>query len=155
MSKILFPPVKLHMYPPEPFCNRCLLHLLQEGFFIKRRPKMTYREKYKRYYRIEFSKEYVVHHIDFDRENNDISNLLLLPKELHAKYHLILNAISVCPQKPKVDGFISVRIENSQITTYSAEMFEKLPETLCECTKWLLWKQAGYTEDSRKEIFHR
>ena len=41
---------------------------------------MTYREKYKRYYRIEFSKEYVVHHIDFDRENNDISNLLLLPK---------------------------------------------------------------------------
>ena len=47
----------------------------------------NYREKYKRYYGIEFGKDYVVHHIDENRENNDISNLLLLPAALHSKYH--------------------------------------------------------------------
>lgn len=46
-----------------------------------------YREKYKRHYGIEFGKNYVIHHIDEDRTNNDISNLILLPHVLHSKYH--------------------------------------------------------------------
>jgi len=48
---------------------------------------MDYRKFYKDYYKIDFGKEYEVHHIDLDRNNNDISNLLLLPKELHKRYH--------------------------------------------------------------------
>lgn len=47
----------------------------------------NYREKYKRYYGITFGKEYAIHHIDGNRENNDISNLLLLPTKLHSRYH--------------------------------------------------------------------
>lgn len=46
-----------------------------------------YRNKYKHHYGIEFGKDYVIHHIDGDRSNNDISNLLLLPLSLHSKYH--------------------------------------------------------------------
>lgn len=46
-----------------------------------------YRNKYRQHYGIEFGKEYVIHHIDGDRSNNDISNLLLLPLSLHSKYH--------------------------------------------------------------------
>ena len=57
------------------------------AFFRKEREEAmnenSYREKYKRYYGIEFGKDFVIHHIDFDRENNDISNLVLLPRELH------------------------------------------------------------------------
>ena len=34
------------------------------------------------------SSNYEVHHIDEDRSNNDIENLVLLPKELHSKYHI-------------------------------------------------------------------
>lgn len=113
----------------------------------------NYREKYKRYYDIEFGTEFVVHHIDLDRENNDISNLLLLPRELHAKYHLILNAISICPNKPKADGFIDVRISNTLITDYNAMMFCLLPETIAECVKWLKWKHERYSEAARKLIF--
>ena len=115
----------------------------------------NYREKYKRYYGIDFGKEYAIHHIDFDRSNNDISNLLLLPRELHAKYHLILNAISVSPDKPKADGFIDVRISNAIITEYNAKMFELLPETIAECNKWLRWKYERYSEAARKLIFER
>lgn len=47
----------------------------------------NYRLYYKKYYNIEFDKKYEVHHIDFNRDNNEISNLLLLPRELHQKYH--------------------------------------------------------------------
>lgn len=47
----------------------------------------SYRLKYKRYYGIDFGREYVVHHIDENRENNNINNLLLLPLNLHSKYH--------------------------------------------------------------------
>jgi hypothetical protein len=115
----------------------------------------NYREKYKRYYGIDFGKEYAIHHIDLDRSNNDISNLLLLPKELHAKYHMILNAISICPDKPKADGFIDVRISNAIITEYNAKMFELLPETIAECNKWLRWKYERYSEAARKVIFER
>lgn len=113
----------------------------------------NYREKYKRYYGIEFGKEYAIHHIDLDRTNNDISNLLLLPQELHAKYHMILNAISLCPQKPKADGIIDVRLSNVLITDYNAKMFDLLPETIAECRKWLKWKHENYSAQTRDLIF--
>lgn len=47
----------------------------------------NYRTKYKKYYGIDFDKSYAVHHIDGNRENNDIDNLLLLPNNLHSQYH--------------------------------------------------------------------
>ena len=36
-------------------------------------------------------KDYAIHHIDLDRNNNDISNLQYLPKKEHAKLHAELN----------------------------------------------------------------
>lgn len=83
----------------------------------------NYREKYKRYYGIEFGKEFEVHHMDFDRENDDISNLLLLPKELHQRYHALINAISISVDKPKADGFINVRLSNDLVTEFCACAF--------------------------------
>lgn len=35
---------------------------------------------------------FVVHHIDHNRENNSLENLVLIPKKMHAKYHLASNA---------------------------------------------------------------
>lgn len=46
-----------------------------------------YNKLYKNYYNIGFGEEYVIHHIDENRKNNNISNLILLPRELHAEYH--------------------------------------------------------------------
>lgn len=112
-----------------------------------------YRTKYKRFYNIEFGKEYAIHHIDFDRTNNDISNLVLLPTELHSKYHLIINALSICPQKPKADGIIDVRLSNFLITDYNAKMFDLLPETVAECRKWIKWRDEHYSGALRKVIF--
>lgn len=48
---------------------------------------MDYRKKYKDYFKIQFGKEYDIHHIDFNHKNNDIENLLLLPRDLHQRLH--------------------------------------------------------------------
>lgn len=37
------------------------------------------------------SKEYHVHHLDFDRLNNDVENLCVVNKTLHSKFHNSLN----------------------------------------------------------------
>ena len=56
-------------------------------------PCFNYRDKYKRRFGIDFGPDMAVHHIDFDRSNNDISNLILLPSKLHAKYHWHVSAL--------------------------------------------------------------
>lgn len=49
---------------------------------------MNYRKLYAEYFNIEIPSEYDIHHIDFDKNNNDIKNLLLLPKDLHRRLHV-------------------------------------------------------------------
>ena len=54
----------------------------------------NYRKIYADYYGIKWdSKLFEVHHIDRNRENNDIKNLVLLPKKLHREYHRIISVI--------------------------------------------------------------
>lgn len=50
----------------------------------------NYREIYQRSCNIVIPKGYEIHHIDFNRENNDIMNLVMLPKKLHMEYHKTL-----------------------------------------------------------------
>ena len=52
---------------------------------------VNYRKIYKDYYRLEFNNEFDVHHIDRDRSNNDIHNLILLPQKLHHEYHMVID----------------------------------------------------------------
>lgn len=65
------------------------------AFFI-----MDYRELYEKHYGITIPLGYEIHHIDFNRENNNIENLLLLPKDLHKKLHKVRNTSCV-----NLDGF--------------------------------------------------
>lgn len=104
----------------------------------------NYRTIYKKYFGIEFDKNYAVHHIDFNRANNDISNLLLLPRELHAKYHFIINALTICPEKPRADGFLNIRLSSVIVTDYNMKILDLLPETIAECQKWLQYKRNNY-----------
>lgn len=49
-----------------------------------------YRKIYQSKCNITIPKDYEIHHIDFNRKNNEIMNLVMLPKELHKKYHRVL-----------------------------------------------------------------
>ena len=46
-----------------------------------------YRKKYFEYFGFKFPKKWQIHHIDHDRENDDIGNLIALPDFLHRSYH--------------------------------------------------------------------
>ena len=48
---------------------------------------MNYRKYYREKLEVNLDSSFVVHHIDGNRQNNDILNLVALPKRLHLKYH--------------------------------------------------------------------
>lgn len=98
----------------------------------------NYRTKYKRYYDIDFNSDFDIHHIDFNRNNNDISNLILLPKELHSKYHILINKLGNSDK----NGNLKVNIQLNFCTlNYSAKIMEELGKILQEINTWLLYKQ--------------
>lgn len=106
----------------------------------------NYRLKYKRYYGIEFSSGYDVHHIDFDRTNNDISNLILLPKELHAKYHMLIGELG------GLDKYGNIKFNaliNLCVSNYAAPIIEQLGAVIQEINKWVIYKQQL---DMQKQI---
>jgi len=49
--------------------------------------KSNYRKKYLEYFGLKDDTNFQVHHIDLDRNNNSLNNLVLLPKELHRNIH--------------------------------------------------------------------
>lgn len=93
-----------------------------------------YRKKYKKHFNIEFGKEYAVHHIDGDRSNNDINNLVLLPSKLHSKYHFQKQIIEGQPLPTTISG----NGLNGQ--SYYLSCLEDFLETLKECNKWFDYK---------------
>lgn len=105
-----------------------------------------YRKKYKRYYGIEFGSEYAVHHIDFDRSNNNIENLLLLPRGLHNKYHMCLDGCS--NNEHMINGIIT------DLPKYKLTSMLHLVEALTEIQKWVKWKSYNYDEYLKNFIFN-
>ena len=101
----------------------------------------NYRAMFKRYYGIEFSNKYEVHHIDLNHENNDINNLMLLPRELHHRYHFYLNATNY-GEVETYKRTIDVRIYGNAINknTYERDMIQGLFEVLDECSIWYDYK---------------
>lgn len=101
----------------------------------------NYRLKYKRYYGIEFDKSYEIHHIDFNKQNNDIDNLLLLPKELHNKYHYYLQVLDLLNwKKGKLE--LNLKISQFGLLTYvSNDAIIEFVKVYNECQKWLAYKQ--------------
>lgn len=109
----------------------------------------SYRERYKRHFGISFGADMVVHHIDFDRTNNEVKNLLLLPRELHEKYHLIMNAIGA------TKGVADLTLNNYNMLEYNNTLFEQLPDVISECRKWQRLKEYRYSEVAYNLIFKR
>ncbi len=102
----------------------------------------NYRAKYKKYYGIEFGSDYAIHHIDFDRSNNDIKNLLLLPSELHQRYHNCISSLCGADWK---SGKLILYTELSEcgLTPYGSEdKIHELATTFKECRKWLDYKNS-------------
>lgn len=107
---------------------------------MKKVTKSNYRQYYKEYYGIEFGKEFSVHHIDMNRDNNDISNLLLIPKELHHRLHFTFNVyMESCKEYDNIASFSS-----PNFSVFSVSCAKKYFETLMEVRDWFIYKLNGY-----------
>lgn len=109
----------------------------------------NYRKLYKEYYGIEFDNNFEVHHIDFNHNNNEISNLVLLPKKLHRQYHFYLTAINYCEDKStiKIDSKIKGNLAN--MNNYKIRMFQEFLPILHECNEWY---DKKYYLDLKKKL---
>jgi len=96
----------------------------------------NYRLKYKRYYGIEFSSDYSIHHIDLNHNNNDINNLLLLPKELHNRYHFYLSMLT----NFKIEELFKITSNIICNNTYYTNILEDFIPVIKECKKWCDYK---------------
>ncbi len=99
---------------------------------------MNYRTFFKKHYGIDFSDDYDVHHIDLNHNNNDINNLMVMPKKLHNKYHICLTAMGGNDLIKSFDARIYGSALNSN--NYNIEMLQHLIESLKECNKWYDYK---------------
>lgn len=100
----------------------------------------NYRQYYKDYFGIDFGSNLHIHHIDGNRENNHIDNLLLMPKELHSKFHLASYSYE--------DGYklFSPKLEYilPNGLSYSQEMFKIYIDCIIEIQKWVYYKEFKY-----------
>ena len=94
----------------------------------------NYRKMYKQYYGIDFGREYHVHHIDCNHENDAIGNLVLLPAKLHNRYHFQKRII----ESQNLPTLISDNALHGQ--SYYLTCLEEFIETLKECNKWYDYK---------------
>ena len=106
---------------------------------IRRGQNMNYREKYKRHYNIAFGPEYEVHHIDLNHKNDDIENLLLLPKDLHRAYHKII--AELCGP----EDLSHFTLDFATLDPYSenfASSVGKLCSIIGQCQRWIQYKES-------------
>lgn len=94
----------------------------------------NYNKFFKRYYGIDFGKEYVVHHIDGDHSNDCIANLMLLPRGLHSKYHELKKVIE--------SNRLPTEIRGNQLSnaTIIFNCYKRFLAILNECNEWYDYK---------------
>lgn len=99
-----------------------------------------YRKLFKESYNINFNKNYEIHHIDLNHENNSIDNLMILPKNLHSQYHYLLNAVGNMDDVFIVTFYSKIHGSCINGDNYNLSMCEELIKVLRECNKWYDYK---------------
>lgn len=74
---------------------------------------MGYRSKYEKAIGRKIKVGYEVHHIDLNRKNNSISNLIELERKLHVNFHTTYNPLMGIIQTIKVNGYAVSDYENN------------------------------------------
>jgi len=103
---------------------------------------MNYRQIYNKHYGIKIPKWYDIHHLDLNRSNNEIRNLLLIPKGLHARYHFLINTTESCGKNKLEKTFYAEIIGNAlNGNLYNLQNAQNLIETIIECNRWYDYKK--------------
>lgn len=95
---------------------------------------MDYRKFYEKEVCI-IPKNFIIHHLDFDRKNNNLSNLLMLPKELHNRYHFYKNLL-----ENQFEMFAITESDFIYNVKKYTDLVKKMEVVLIECSYWQTYK---------------
>jgi len=98
---------------------------------------MNYRKYYEEYFNVKLPKDFDVHHIDSDRSNNHIENLVAIPKALHTRYHQSVNQFHF--NISESDLLITFNNCNVAIQYYLSVM-ENINNSLIECFDYIVYR---------------
>lgn len=83
--------------------------------------RINYRKYYEKCIGQKVSDDFHIHHLDSDRENNHIHNLVAIPKKLHSSYHRaelkFSDSLKILNSRRRFDGWDEERIPK-YITEY-------------------------------------
>lgn len=102
---------------------------------IKKPKKFNYRKFYEDQTCVCLPKSFDVHHIDGDRMNNDIHNLVALPRLLHRKYHTALFKSSNHVMETSL--FILDGMQTARFVGLMKRDFDDLWEAFIEASEWV------------------
>lgn len=109
---------------------------------------MNYRKLYENHYGIKIPQDFDIHHIDGDRGNNAIENLVLLPRTTHETLHLICNIFGC-----GIDGKMLMKIAmNSHQLDWYGTYFKLLSNILPDLIKWVTTKEFEDLAISQRRI---
>lgn len=99
----------------------------------------NYRKIYECRCKIKIPKDYEIHHINLNHNDNNIMNLVMLPKKLHSKYHIYLNLLN---NRYSIVTKLQSVIENGNgineyIITEQYKAEKKFIKIWYECQKWV------------------
>jgi len=81
---------------------------------------------------------YDIHHLDENRKNNRLENLLMLPKGLHHKYHFYKNKLSNI--EPFITDIITVKSYGQGYNNQIISVINNFIQVWEECNKWADYK---------------
>lgn len=110
----------------------------------KRARTKAHRKIYESWYGVKIPNGFDVHHIDFNRDNNDPQNLLMLPSELHHRYHQ-----SVLAMFGGEDACV-IRPQATPAYRHQLEFLLPFASALDECAEWILRREMD-----RLAVLHR
>lgn len=98
---------------------------------------MNYRKFYEEQTKTKLPKNFEVHHIDLNRENNDISNLVAIPKKLHQELHSRFDSLYIPENKFELlpQGILGTK--GSGFNWFVFNQFKLYEEVCSEVSKWI------------------
>lgn len=113
---------------------------------------MNYRKYYEDKCNIKIPKDFEIHHIDGNRNNNNIKNLVMLPKELHQEYHYIVEKLK---NQFCIEYNITSILDNGNgINEVSHYYYQKFYEIISKCNKYADYRDylLGYIPNIHRII---
>ena len=117
-----------------------------------------YRKLYADYYGITWdAKEMEVHHVDYDRSNNHISNLILLPRWVHRDLHKMYSKVRYIQAfVPSTDQLLKELAREALLVgaSYVGDTAKDYYLVLANCSHWCLLRNVRYYTPDGRHIKH-